>query len=238
VLLLRPPGQSADLSFLLEEEGFEPLHLPLLEVDLPADPRAVRAAVEQVAHYEWVLPESPRVVRVLAELSRAEGNGGQVAQRRFLAPDEETARAIRRQGWPATAVLPDAGCGHHHLEGLNGLLTSDDRVLVLTAGAPDWERWGAPIAETRARATLVQACGGAGLWALPDGPVNLIVVHSPDAADALFAVAPALLEATPVVAAGPLTAEVLAGLGVAVGAVAARPGTDAVLEAAVRLLGA
>ena len=47
VLVTRPRERSEELCFLLEDEGAQVLHVPLLELRPPEDPRPLVAAAEE-----------------------------------------------------------------------------------------------------------------------------------------------------------------------------------------------
>ena len=73
VLLLRPREHAEDLAFLLEEEGLHLAFLAVLEVPRATDERGLRAAMEHVTRFQWVLPDAPQAVRVMAEAAHTAG---------------------------------------------------------------------------------------------------------------------------------------------------------------------
>lgn len=129
VLLLTPPEQSADVAFLLEEEGHEPLFWPLLGAPI-ATPPALRAAAEQVGRFNWVVITNRPVLRVFLEAINAAGSRSALQRVRWLAGDAATARAIERLG--GEVRVPGDG---KWTSAVSGLLESGDDVLVLHADA-------------------------------------------------------------------------------------------------------
>ena len=86
VLLLTPAEQSADVAFLLEEEGHEPLFWPLLGAPL-ATPPALRAAAEQLGRFNWVVITNRPVLRVFLEAVTSAGSRSSLQRVRWLAGD-------------------------------------------------------------------------------------------------------------------------------------------------------
>ncbi len=230
VLLLREPSEVRDLTWLLEEEGAQVMHWPLLSVSLLASVPSTQALGEQLGRFSWVIPESPTAVRVLAELVRATGARSPAQRAAFLAPSLDTVRALGRHGWEARHVLPERVEGR--LETLSSLLHEDDEVLWV--GGPREAQWREVLAQVPGRATMVRLYDEVEAAAPPELPEGaVVVVHSPSAAEALAASTEEAWRARHrVVASGPLTSSALQELGVAIAAVAARPTTEALFEAA------
>lgn len=244
VLLLKSRAASEPLTFLLEEEGLEPMHLPLLEVAWPADPRGLRAAAESIARFRWIIVDSPEAVRALSEAVTSAGTLNGLALSQWLAPDEATARTITHHGWiPRIVQTEDTPCEQHshahpHFHSQWGavahMLISDDEVLVVheASGEPDW------VDLVREGPGRVICVGGwvRGPAQAFDGPSpHAIVVDSPSAGEVLFERQPALKSA-PLVAVGPATAIALKALGASLVTVASRPTTEAVFDAALAAL--
>ncbi|MBE2254397.1 MAG: uroporphyrinogen-III synthase [Myxococcus sp.] len=230
VLLLREPSEVRDLTWLLEEEGAAVLHWPLLSVSLLASSPATQALGEQLGRFTWVIPESPTAVRVLAELVRATGASTPAHRAAFLAPSLDTVRALGRHGWEARHVLPDREEGR--LETLSSLLHEDDEVLWV--GGPREAQWRQWLGAVPGRATLVKLYDEVAVPQVPAlPPGSVVVVHSPSAAEAFAAsTEPEFRALHRVVASGPSTTSALQELGVPVVAVAARPTTEALFDAA------
>jgi uroporphyrinogen-III synthase len=125
VLLLTPPDQSADVAFLLEEEGHEPLFWPLLGAPLPQAP-GLRAAAEQLGRFNWVVVTNRPVLRAFFEAVSSAGSRSALQRVRWLAGDAPTARAIERHG--GEVRVPGDG---KWTSAVSGLMESGDDVLVL-----------------------------------------------------------------------------------------------------------
>lgn len=127
VLLLTPPDQARDLSFLLEEEGHEPCFLPV--VATPELPRGLRAAAEQVQRLTWIIAIGRAPVRAFLEAVNGAGTRGRMKRVQWLASDAATARVIERQG----GVVRVPGDGKW-TSAVSGLLTAEDEALLLHEG--------------------------------------------------------------------------------------------------------
>jgi uroporphyrinogen-III synthase len=245
VLLLKSRAASAPLTFLLEEEGLEPVHLPLLEVEWPADPRALRAAAESIARFKWLIVDSPHAVRALSEAVTSAGTLSAVGLCQWLAPDEGTARTITHHGWiPRVVQTEEVACAEHshahpHVHSqwaaVAHNLISDDEVLVVheASGEPEWVGL---VREGRGRVTSVGGWVRSVAQPFTGPSPHAIVVDSASAGEVLFERQPGL-KAAPLVAVGPATALALKALGAPLVTVAARPTTEAVFEAALVALG-
>lgn len=224
VLLLRPREQSAELSFLLEEEGHTALHLPLLDYALPAA-RGLQAAAEHLARFRWVLPDSPHAVRAFLEAAYAAGTLRAASALQWISLDPATARAVERHGFVSRVVDGST---------VGGLVGAGDDVLVLheAGAAPAWLE---QVHDTGAQVTTSLAWQSRPAPSLDGFAADAIVVHSPSAAEALLELLPPE-SAARLIAAGPATAGALTSLGAKVWAVAARPAADAVLDATLAAL--
>jgi uroporphyrinogen-III synthase len=230
VLLLREPSEVLDLTWLLQEEGAEVIHWPLLSVSLRTAAPSTQALGEQLGRFSWVIPESSTAVRVLAELVRATGASRPAQRASFLAPSLDTVRALSRHGWEARHVLPERLEGR--LETLSSLFHEDDEVLWV--GGPLEAQWREVLSQVPGRATLVRLYDELEAPAPPELPEQtVVVVHSPSAAEALATCTDAEWRARHrVIASGPSTSSALKELGVSVGAVAPRATTEALFEVA------
>jgi uroporphyrinogen-III synthase len=228
VLLLREPSEASALSFLLEEEGHDVLHWPVLAVSPLAGP-SFGALGEQLGRFSWVIPESPTAVRVLAELLRSTGAAASARRAAFVAPSLDTVRALGRHGWEARHVLPERS--EARLETLSSLLQDDDEILWV--GGPHEAQWRDWLGQVPGRATLVRLYEADRIPAAPEVPTGtVIVVESPTAAE-VFAAAtePEWRSGHRVVAGGPLTHAALSELGISVQQVATHPTTEALFDA-------
>lgn len=73
VLVPRPKDQEAELMALLREQGADPVHVPLIEIQPPSSFAALDEALWKLASYQWLLFSSANGVRSF--LSRAEALG-------------------------------------------------------------------------------------------------------------------------------------------------------------------
>jgi uroporphyrinogen-III synthase len=239
VLLLRSRGHSEALSFLLEEEGHEPVHLPLLEVAWPDDPRGLRSVAEHVARFRWIIVDGPEAVRAFSEALTMAGTRSAISAN-WLAPDPATARSVDRHGWVARVVEDQehgADCDptnpHHTHSGwgsvAQGLIGGDDEVLVLheAAGEPWWVE---ALREGRGRVSCARAWVRRPPLTFEGELPSVVVVESAAEGEALLQHQPAAKSAR-FIAAGPATAGALQALGVEPRAVASSSSTEALFEA-------
>jgi uroporphyrinogen-III synthase len=243
VLLLKSPEASRALSALLEEEGHEPVHLPLLEVAWPDDPRGLRSVAEHVGRFAWIIVDAPEAVRAFREALDMAGTRSAITAQ-WLAPEAPTAKVLERHGWVARVVEDqphDGACDptdpHHTHSGwgaiAQGLIGTDDEVLVLhEAAAEPW--WLGALREGRGRIVAARAWARRPPASLEGPWPPVVVVESALDGEALLEHRPQLKSAR-FVAAGPGVAGALAALGVTC-EVARASTTQAVFEAAVSVL--
>jgi uroporphyrinogen-III synthase len=243
VLVTRPRERSAELCFLLEDEGAEVLALPLLELVPPEDPRPLRAAAERVGRWQWIVFASPSGVQALVEAVRQAGTTDALYRSRIAAVGPKTAQTVRSYGLPVTAQPPE-GTGAALFEAMRPELLPGDEVLL-------------PAAE-EGRRELQQALEGSGhrvtrvvayrserapvapeqVAELVRSPPAVVLFGSPRTAEAFLDVTGeqgrALLQAAKVVAIGPTTAHALEHMEVPVAEMAETPTSEALVDAAVR----
>ncbi len=132
MLLLTPPEQAADVSFLLEEEGHQACFWPILGDRAEIQP-GLQAVAEQAHRLTAVIALSrPSLFAFLEALHRA-GTRRMLSKIQWLCADASSARTIERQG--GVARVPGDG---KWTSAVSGLLTSEDEVLVLHDGeVPD-----------------------------------------------------------------------------------------------------
>ena len=207
------------ISFLLEDEGAEVLHLPLLELLPPQDTRPFAAMVEQLQRYPWILLSSLEAVAALWEGARVAGTLERMDKVGLIATEPAVARMLLSLGQPARIELDPSGA----LE-----LDADDEVLV-PVGDGD-SPWPARLANKGALALAVLAWRPSKVVLPPVAP-ELILFDAPGTASALHRDQPLWLEGAVRVASSSGTAEELARLGAPAHTVA-RPGAEALLDAA------
>jgi len=238
ILLLRPREHAEDLAFLLEEEGLTLGFLPVLEVPRATDERGLRAAMEHVTRFQWVLPDAPQAVRVMSEAAHTAGTWASLENQSFIAPDHDTARTLGQYRWMPRILLPPVEPVEAVLDALQSVVHDNDEVLVLMGEGADCP-YPALLREMGARVTQANAWRRGelppiGSWVDQVGQAQpkAVVVHSPAAAEALIrGCAETDWAKTRFVATGPTTAHALTHLGVTVCATAQRPSADAVLDA-------
>ena len=103
VLVTRPRERAEELCFLLEDEGAEVLHVPLLEFLPPEDVRPLRSAAEHVHLYRWILFASASAVHALHEAMREAGTLDRVGGVKLAVVGPGTAHAARALGWEPTS---------------------------------------------------------------------------------------------------------------------------------------
>lgn len=201
VALTASRDRSEAISFLLEDEGAEILHLPLLELRPPEDPRPFAATVEHLSRYPKILLSSLEAVIALWDGARVAATTEALARADLIATDAAVARLLTALGRPPWLDLST---------GAPLRLDADTEVLVpMGAFDPTWPR---ALAEAGALAIAVLGWTPAPV-ALPEQAPQLIVFDGPGAASALQQKAPAWLAAAKRVAATPATAAELAQLG-------------------------
>jgi uroporphyrinogen III methyltransferase / synthase len=105
VAVTRPADSAADLAAALAAHGAEPVLLPLVQVVPPLDPAPLRAAVDAMDIYDWVVFTSANAVRSLsAALTAAGRRGRRLPAIRTAAVGPATAGAVADLlGWTVHA---------------------------------------------------------------------------------------------------------------------------------------
>jgi uroporphyrinogen-III synthase len=241
VAVTRREDDDGPLTSALRVRGLVPIDCPVLQEVPPADAALLRAAVDRLGGYDWVMVASARAVSALREMRRAPWPAGV----RSAAVGRATARALEDAGAsPPPLVAPTAGA-----EALSAFLAPldawhDRRVLVLTTAGGRTTLTDA-LAAAGARVDAVEAyrmipCDPGTIradWtqAAPEGAV----LTSARAVDALVGAIgrQALLALRCVVALGQTTAQRLDELGVSC-AVAPEASFDAAAETMAQALAA
>jgi uroporphyrinogen-III synthase len=242
VLVTRPRERSEELCFLLEDEGAHVLHVPLLELLPPEDPRPLMAAAESIQRYKWVVFASPSAVEALLEALREAGTTELLSRARIAVVGPRTARAVEAYGLTVAAEPPE-GTGVALYEALRPSLEPEDEVLLPAAQEGRRELEDA-LREHGTRVTRVTAYRSRSAPLSPEtqtllesSPPHVALFASPRTAESfLEAVGRERLGAARLVAIGPTTAAALAQLGLPVAAVAERPTPEALVEATVRAI--
>ncbi|GEM_PF-2835349 len=205
------------ISFLLEDEGADLVHLRLLELRPPSDARPFAAMVEQLPRHPWILLSSLEAVAALWDGARVAGTLPGLSKVGFIAADAAVARMLTALGQPPRFQLP----GPLPLE-------ADTEVLVPLGDASS--PWPRTLAEAGALAISVLAWTPADV-ALPDAAPQLILFESPGTPSALHRDRPQWLDGAVRVAGSASVADELLRLGFPAHTVA-RGGSLELLDAA------
>jgi len=243
-LVTRPRSRAEELCALLEAEGAEVLVAPMLEILPPSDDRPLREAAQGISGYSWVLFASPSAVEALVEATRAAGTFDALQQSKIAAVGPRTADAARGFGL-SIACQAEVSTGLGLYEAIGGFLTPTDEVLLPAAEEgrlelkEALEARGARLQRVAAYRSQQAVLDAGALAKLESAALSLVFFASPRSAEAFVASGAAarrILSRAAVVAIGPTTADALAGLGVAVSAVAEQPTSSALVAAAVRAI--
>lgn len=242
VLVTRPKERSLELVFLLEDEGAEVIHLPLLEILPPEDARPLHSAAEHVGRYAWIVFASPAAVVAFAEAVREAGTRDALGRAKVAVVGAQTSRAAKDRGM--TVFVETNGTGADLGDALAGRVHPGDELLLPCARDARPEL-AAALDELGGTVTRVVAYRAEKLQ-----PTAEEIQAAVSSAVVLFAsprTAEAYLEAlgdrgrealskAAVVAIGPTTADAARELGLRVDAVAAEPSSEALVQAAVDVI--
>jgi uroporphyrinogen-III synthase len=238
VVVTRAPGQAGHLVRLLRDAGAEPLEFPAIAIAPPRDPSPLRAALEGLDGYAWLVLTSAN--GVLHGLGSRRPFPGRVA-----AVGPATAAALRELGWPVD-WMPDDGRGAAVAEGLP--IGPGEPVLILRSDLADGslarrllER-GARVDDVVAYRTVPRQEPSPELRGLfRENAVDAVVLMSPSAVDGLLngcGVDPGLYAGAALVSAGPTTSARIRARRLTLGAEAAAAAPEALIEALASALGA
>lgn len=133
VVVTRTRAQASALSRTLREAGAEPIEVPVIAIEDPADGgAALQSAVRVLASYDWVVVTSPNgAARMLAALSEAELDARAFGSARVAAIGPATAAALAAGGVRADLV-PERFVAESLLEAMAGA-GEPGRVLLARA---------------------------------------------------------------------------------------------------------
>lgn len=243
VLVTRPRERSRELCFLLEDEGAQVVSLPLLEFFPPDDERPLRCAAEQIHQYAWIAFPSPLAVRALLAAARQAGTLGRLERLKLAAVGPGTASEIAAHNLQvAKQAQLHTGAGLAQV--LVGLVGTEEQVLIPAAqeGRPELEEAlraaGIRVVKVAAYRSQARSVDPSMLRSLASDPPQVVLFGSPRTVEAFFEWLTSDdacgLRRAKFVAIGPTTAAALDRLGAAPAAVAERPTSEAMVDAAVR----
>jgi uroporphyrinogen-III synthase len=132
VLVTRAAHQAGKLSDGLRALGAEPVEVPVLEIQPPADVAPLDRALRGLSGYDWLIFTSANTVRALVERSASLGiSFERAAQPQVAAIGEATAAAARNAGF-AVAVVPENYLAESLAASLAGQ-TAGKRILLARA---------------------------------------------------------------------------------------------------------
>ena len=175
VLLLT--SGSAELEFLLSEEGIETTSVPLVP-DAPDSP-GLRAAAEQLHRLTWIIAVDRHAARALAQSIHRAGARSLLKRVQVLAGDLGSAGVLERL--EATVRIPG---DVKWAAAVQGLLSADDEVLIVHTG-PAPEVLVDSLEQLGCAAQFVELPPPPALELPPDATeAGWVLVHSLAAADA------------------------------------------------------
>jgi uroporphyrinogen-III synthase len=218
------------------------LHVPLLEMRPPEDPRPLKAAAEGIHRYQWVVFASPSAVEALWEALREAGTTEGLGRARLAAVGPRTARTLEAHGLKVSAEPPE-GTGAALYEAMHASLEPEAEVLLPAAeeGRRELEdalrEQGVRVSRVTAYRSVPAPLTPEALALLEASPPDVALFASPRTAETfLEAVGRERLGRARLVAIGPTTSAALSQLGLPVAAVAERPTPESLVEATVRAI--
>jgi uroporphyrinogen III methyltransferase/synthase len=244
VVVTRASAQASGLRAALSELGADVLEMPALRV-VPLDPEPLRAALDRIDEYDWVVFTSQNAVAFMWEALRVSGRDARAfAGRKLACVGRSTADTLLARG-----LIADVIPGRYVAEGvLDALAERDDvrdtRVLYIAAeGARDVlpEGLGALGCTVDVVSVYRTASDGAGAGALRDalsrGQVDAVTFASASAVRGFVeAVGKELARRAPAVSIGPVTSDAIRAAGITLAVEAAEASIDSLAAATVALL--
>jgi uroporphyrinogen-III synthase/uroporphyrinogen III methyltransferase/synthase len=137
VLVTRAARQAGKLSEGLRALGAEPVEVPVLELQPPANFNPMDAALCHLDQFDWLVLTSANTVRALAERAAALGIGfEQPSSPKVAAVGEATAEAARKSGLQVVFV-PESYVAESLVERLAGQVEGQRILLARAAVARD-----------------------------------------------------------------------------------------------------
>jgi uroporphyrinogen-III synthase len=236
VLVTRAADQASDLVDALRAKGAEVVHVPLLAIAPPPDPRPLEDAARDIGGYDWLLLTSANAARAVAA---ALGPAARLPATLRVGSSGPATSAVIRSSFPRTPVTAEAtsrfgspglaeALALVDVSGLRVLLPVSDRSPA--AIGETLRRRGAKVDVVTAYQTVIDEAAGPALRAALARGVDALTLASPSAVEAFVRLKGTAGDA-PAVVIGPTTAEAARAAGLVV-AGTAEPETTAGLVAA------
>jgi len=245
IVVTRASAQAGGLRAALTELGADVLEMPALRV-VPLDSAPLRAALDRVNEYDWVMFTSQNAVAFLWEALRIAGRDARaLAGRKIACVGRSTADALLARGLAAD-VVPDRYVAEGVLESLEQRDdVRDARVLYIAAeGARDvlpdgLAALGCTVDVVNVYRTASDGAGAGALReALKNGRVDAVTFASASAVRGFVeAVGVELARRAPAISIGPVTSDAVRAAGITLAGEATEASIKAIADATVALLG-
>lgn len=230
IVVTRPHGQAEELAAELESRGAMVLAMPLVAIEALSDAGALRAALEDIERYDWVVFTSANGVAAVRRLA------ADLGEARIAAVGPATAAAVRALALEPSFV-PERFAGAEIVAGLEPL--SGARILLPQADVADpglaeeLRSRGAIVdaipayrtVEVERSAPEIAAFRAADVVVLASGSAARSLASQGGAGDAL------------IICIGPKTADVAREVGLPVGLVAREATSEGIIQALVTHFG-
>jgi uroporphyrinogen III methyltransferase/synthase len=247
VLVTRAEEQSGSLAQTLREHGADPIEMPMIRIDPPADAQALPRAIQRIREYAWVAFTSQNGVNAFFECVRALGGDARwLGGARVAAIGPSTAAALLPHGVRAD-VVPESYRGEalaeqivaaHGGGSMQGAAVLIPRAAVARDVLPDMLR------EAGARVDVVEAYRTTGADAATAGMLKKLLAareldvvtftSSSTVEHTLSALGPdaaRLLSGVTLASIGPITSETATARGLEIDVTAERYTIDGLVEA-------
>lgn len=238
IAVTRDPSQASALCQLIAERGAEPVELPLIEIQAPADAGPLDRALSQLDAYDWIVFTSANAVRaVRAHLP--EGGEDRLRNRQICVIGTATRDAVEREGW-RVSMMPERAVAEGVVAAFEALPLEGRRILFPAAAAArdvvpvELGRMGANVDVVEAYRTAPSERGAQQAGDLfRNGPKpDWVTLASPSAVKALLSAVPReALAGVRLVSIGPVTSAAMKRHDLAVDAEAAEQSAEGMLQA-------
>jgi len=236
VLVTRAADQGTDLVDALRAKGAEVVHVPLLVIAPPADPRPLQEAARSIDGYDWLLLTSANAAHAIAA---ALGPGAGLPATLRVGSSGPATSAVIRSLFPRTPVAAEAtsrfgspglaeALALVDVSGLRMLLPVSDRSPA--AIGETLRRRGAKVDAVVAYRTAIDDAAGPGLREALARGVDVATFASPSAVEA-FVRSRGTAGDLPAVVIGPTTAEAARAAGLRVAGTAEPETSDGLVAA-------